>query len=101
MKRRSAQSPSIGAAKADVTRELTGDDCAPQEAEPGNVGNGDPAGNPDDIEQQFRLEGDPAHPEDIPPDHLEAQRAEEEEGEYTARPTTHDVERPLTPDLLP
>jgi hypothetical protein len=102
--RRSRDSDSVGAVKSDVTPEITGEDAGRDGAEPGNVGGGEPAGDPDDIEKhEFRLEKDPAHPEDIPPDHLEKADAgaeeEEREQQYTARPK-NDL-RPITLDLLP
>ena len=86
---------------AETTPELTGKDADRDGAEPGNVGSGEPAGDPDDIENNFRLESDPTHPEDLPPDHLEEMESgtREDDPEITARPKRE--LRPLTPDLLP
>jgi hypothetical protein len=47
-----------------------------------------------------RREPDPAHPEDLPPDHLEeTDSSPADDQEYTARPKKE--LRPITPDQLP
>ena len=99
MKRRRPHSESRSS-EAEVTPEITGKDAGRDGAEPGNVGAGEPAGDPDDIEKHFRLEPDPAHPEDLPPDHLEETGSSPaDDQEYTARPRKDF--RPITPDQLP
>lgn len=110
MQQRKPDSDSLGARKADQTRELTGEDAPRDDAETGSAGNGASDWGADltgeetpapEFEEQYKLERDPGDPEDISPDHLEKGFEEpgEEDREYTARP---DEElRPITPDLLP
>ena len=84
-KRRSSDSQSRDAGQTDdVTREVTGDDASPDDADVGNVGTGDAAESTDDIEQQFHLEGDPSHAEDIAPDAI--QRGASNRGEAMRDP---------------
>jgi hypothetical protein len=92
--------------RAEVTREVTGNDAPADDADAGSVGSGDPAETADvadDIEEQFHLEGDPSHAEDIAPDRLERESSapEEEDREYTALPRPEDERRPITADRLP
>lgn len=110
MKRRNPDNEAPGALKSDVTREVTGDDAPRYDAETGSAGNGaSPYGGDytgvespaPEYEDEYKLEGDPSHPEDIAPDKVERgfEDPEEEDHEYTARP--EDEFRPITPDLLP
>ena len=103
-KRRSPDRQSRDPGQTDeVTREVTGEDASPDDADVGNVGSGDAAESADDIEQQFHLEGDPSDAEDIAPDAIQrgASNRGDEEREYSARPKPEDEVRPVTPDLLP
>jgi hypothetical protein len=103
-KRRSREVERSDPKKADErSGEVTGDDASPDEAEAGNVGYGEAAGYPDDIERQFRLEGDPSRAEDISPDEYQrdASNPPEEDREYTARPKPEEDVHPIPPDLLP
>lgn len=65
---------SLGARKADTTRELTGEDASRDDAETGSAGNGASPFGADltgeqspapEYEDEFKLEGDPGDPEDI------------------------------------
>ena len=97
MKRRDPDKESLGALKSDETRELTGDDSRPCEAETGSAGSGASPWGADltgcespapDYEDMYAIEGDPSHPEDISPDKVERgfSDPEDEDREYTARP---------------
>lgn len=110
MKRRNPDNESLGARKTDETREVTGDDAARDEAESGSAGNGASQFGGDrtgvdspapDYEEQYNLEGDPSHPEDILPDKIEDGFSDpnDEDRAYDARPD-QDV-RPITADELP
>jgi hypothetical protein len=74
--------------KDDVTHELTGNDAPLREAEAGSVGPGGDSQSADDIEEQFHLEDDPSHAEDIAPDQFRRQPSnrDDEDREYTALP---------------
>lgn len=109
MKRRNPDTESLGASKTDVTREVTGEDAPRDDAETGSAGNGASAFGADltgekspapAYEDEYHLEEDPSHPEDILPDKIEKGFSEpgEEDREYDARPD--DELRPITPDLL-
>lgn len=110
MKRRNPDNESLGARKSDNTRELTGDDAARDDAETGSAGNGASQFGADrtgadspapEYEDEYQLEGDPSHPEDILPDKIEKGFSDpgDEDREYDARPD--DDVRPITSDLLP
>lgn len=110
MKRRNPDNDSLGARKSDVTREVTGDDAARQDAEFGSAGNGASPYGADltgvespapEYEDEYHLEGDPGDPNDISPDKVERgfEAPGEEDRDYTARPD--DDLRPITPDMLP
>src|SRR5690349_14706243 len=90
---------SLASKKANETHELTGNDAPREQAEAGSAGNGaspwgadytavkeDPP--PDAYEEEYHLERDPAHAEDIAPDKLEKGFEEPgaEDREYSARP---------------
>lgn len=91
MRRRNPDDESLGERKADVTREVTGEDAARDDAEIGSAGNGDFRWGKDDIEDQYRLEPDPGHPEDLGPDQIErgVSDPDEEDRELDARPSDH------------
>ncbi len=97
--------------KTDETRELTGEDGRPCEADIGSAGNGaspwgaDMSGcestSPDFERQYDQVEADPGHAEDISPDKIERgfSDPDDEDREYTASPSDH--YRPITTDMLP
>jgi hypothetical protein len=101
MKPRSPQNRSPDQEKPDKTPMLTGADAPRGDAERGDAGNGDFEYSRDDIEEQFKLEGDPARPTDIAPDKVEPGFSDpnDEFREYDAKP--HEEDRPITADMLP
>jgi hypothetical protein len=109
MHRRDPDRESLRAPRSDETREVEADERERCEAETGSAGDGaSPWGadlmgceSPAPVfEEQYNLERDPSHPEDIAPDKIERgfSDPDEEEREVSARPD-QDI-RPITPDML-